>query len=302
MRAAFQLDKLDLSRLTKLEREFLENTNTRPNVGWPTAIVFIVIQTFLVISIYIQRPDTGSQHLINLTVVGAGILPSGFGQGSGLVLRYSSCSAGTSSGIAILFSGGRIGIKILFWWPVLTYLVGINNAIFRANVIQKTSVRPTQPWERVYTVTSYSYFDGPLEGIADYCGRPHVYCPLWEDCEQDHPDVFELMPIDDGTLELALEDYQIGCRWRAAFGRGEVSGAVPFGTHPALPEDRQRHDELAALLNPLLSFHSPADITARAEFEYPPRDRPLSGALGWVRWTAVDRPAVRTTIEEDAHS
>ena len=301
MRAAFQLDKLDLSRLTKLERDFLEYTNTRPNVGWPTAIVFIVIQTFLEISIYIQRPDTGSQHLMHLTVVGAGYyLALGFWARFWSRLAIFLLLCWHVFWYRNLVSQGGIGIKILFWWPVLTYLFGINLARFRANVIRKTSVRPTPPWERVYTVTGY--FDGPLEGIADYCGRPHLYRPLWEDREQDFPDVFELMPIDDGTLELALEDYQIGCRWRAAFGRGEVSGAVPFGTHPALPEDRQRHDELAALLNPLLSFHSPADITARAEFEYPPRDRPLSGALGWVRWTAVDRPAVRTTIEEDAHS
>ena len=151
----------------------------------------------------------------------------------------------------------------------------------------------SQSREHVYTMTDY--YDGPRGGVAGYCGRPHVYRSLWADHGQELPDVFELMPIDDETLELALEDWQIWQRWRAAFDRGVVS----LDTHPALPEDRQRHDEISELLTPLLSINSPTQITATAEFEYPPRELPLSGALFWVRWTVVDRPPDRTPVEED---
>jgi hypothetical protein len=58
----------------------------------------------------------------------------------------------------------------------------------------------SQQLERVYTMTDY--YDGPRGGVADYCGRPHVYRTLWADIDHDCPDVFELAPIDDATLAL----------------------------------------------------------------------------------------------------
>jgi hypothetical protein len=140
MRAAFQLDKLDLSKLTQQEKDLLEKTNTKPNVAWPTSIVFIAIQTFLVISIYIKSPDTGSHHLINLAVIGAGYLALGFWARSWSRLAILLLLCWHVFWYRNLVSQGAMGIKLLFWWPVLTYLFGIFTANMRVTAVRKASV------------------------------------------------------------------------------------------------------------------------------------------------------------------
>jgi len=148
------------------------------------------------------------------------------------------------------------------------------------------------PTERVYTMSDF--YDGPRGGIADYCGRPHLYRSLWADIGHARPDVFELIPIDGETLEFALEDWAIWQRWEGAFHRREASQ----DTHPALPEDRQRHEELTALLHPRLSVQSMTAITATAEFDWPPSGSPALGGPMGVRWKVVDRPADCITVDE----
>jgi hypothetical protein len=147
--------------------------------------------------------------------------------------------------------------------------------------------------DKVHTMTDY--YDGPRGGVADFGGRPHVYRSMWADIHHDRPDVFELSPIDDETLALALEDWQIWRRWEAAFSRGG-------DTHPALPEDRQRHDELALLLAPLLEIHAPADITATADFEWQPAGTEPLGKPLRVIWTVVDRPENCITFDDETET
>jgi hypothetical protein len=151
----------------------------------------------------------------------------------------------------------------------------------------------SQPTEHVYSMTDY--YDGPRGGIANYCELPHVYRTLWADIDRNRPDVFELIPIDGQTLTLALEDWAIWRRWEAAFHRGETSQ----DTHPALPEDRLRHEELTALLHRLLPDRSSTAITAIADFDWPPPGSPLwgGGAPVGVRWTVVDRPMDCVTVD-----
>lgn len=136
------------------------------------------------------------------------------------------------------------------------------------------------------------YYDGPRGGVADFMGRPHIYRSLWADIDHERADVFELAPIDDQTLALALEDWQIWRRWEAAFHRGEVT----LDSHPALPHERQRHDELMTLLAPLLSLSTATDITASGDFEWPPLDNRALGAPLRVAWTIVGRPTDCMTV------
>ena len=105
----------------------------------------------------------------------------------------------------------------------------------------------TDSTEQVYTMTDY--YDGPRGGMANYLGRPHLYRSLWADIDHERADVFELFPVDEETFTLAIEDWEIWRRWRAAFDRGEVS----VDSHPALPADRQRHDEIEMILRPRLA-------------------------------------------------
>ncbi len=98
-------------------------------------------------------------------------------------------------------------------------------------------------FEAVHTVTDY--WDGPVEGIADFCGRPHRFQCRYDAEAEEYSKVFELRPLDEETFRLALEDWSIWLRWEAAFRHGEAS----LDSHPALPADRGRHDELKATLD-----------------------------------------------------
>lgn len=123
-------------------------------------------------------------------------------------------------------------------------------------------------FERVYTMTDF--YDGPRGGIADYRGAPHLYASMFDD-----DDTFELQPVDAETLALALEDWAIWLRWEEAF----KDGLVTIASHPALPEERARHDEIKPLLAARLAA-LPDPIRAIAEF----RAAPGHGHLE-VRWT-----------------
>jgi hypothetical protein len=115
--------------------------------------------------------------------------------------------------------------------------------------------------EIVHTVTDY--YDGPRGGIADYLGKPHLYSSLWDEAAGDWNDSFLLQPVDDETFRLAMEDWAIWCRWKRAFHSGETT----LATHPALPDDRARHDELDAILKPRLQVDETQAIRVRGIFE-----------------------------------
>lgn len=106
------------------------------------------------------------------------------------------------------------------------------------------------------------YYDGPRSGIANYGGVPHVYESLFWDM-QGVPDVFLLQPLDDETFQLAMEDWTIWCRWERAFHSGQTT----IDTHPALPADRARHNELASILEPRLRIQPEKAQRLRGTFD-----------------------------------
>jgi hypothetical protein len=95
-------------------------------------------------------------------------------------------------------------------------------------------------WERVYTINGY--YDGPLFGVADYRGAPHVYNREFDTDADEYSPWYCLAPIEAGLLALVLEDWEIWLRWQGAYLKKEVS----LDTHPALPEDRARHEAIKA--------------------------------------------------------
>lgn len=117
-------------------------------------------------------------------------------------------------------------------------------------------------FERVHTMTAF--YDGPREGVADFRGRPHSYSSLFDE-SIGLSDTFLLMPIQEELLRLALEDWEIWLRWERAFHAGETTQE----THPALPADRARHDELTRLIGDRLVPKPELSRRARAEFHYP---------------------------------
>ena len=115
-------------------------------------------------------------------------------------------------------------------------------------------------FETVHTMTDY--YDGPRGGVADFRGAPHVYESEFSDTLNNYTDSFRLSPISDDLFQLALEDWAIWLRWDAAYKRGDT----PHETHPALPADRDRHDELEQLLNGRLVIDPSDFVLVTAEF------------------------------------
>jgi len=95
-------------------------------------------------------------------------------------------------------------------------------------------------WERVWTVNEY--YDGPIFGVADYRGIPHVYDREWDANSDEYGPHFRLAKIDPDLLALVLEDWEIWLRWQTAI----IKKRVDIDTHPALPEERARHEAIRA--------------------------------------------------------
>jgi hypothetical protein len=146
------------------------------------------------------------------------------------------------------------------------------------------SVEPQ--FERVYTVTDY--YDGPRGGVANFRGEPHRYRSVYLDSATWEPDEdrFELQPISAEALQLALEDWAIWRRWEEAFHTGQTD----LSTHPALPEDRARHEVIEAALAEASSSNVSSCLIARGEFRVV--DRPSDSPKGVlstmeVRWSEL---------------
>jgi hypothetical protein len=117
-----------------------------------------------------------------------------------------------------------------------------------------------RPFERVFTMTDY--YDGPRRGIANYDGRPHAYDAPFSYWEARYADLYVLRAVDDEIFRLALEDWEIWLRWEAAFH----AGTTTLDTHPALPAERARYDEVARSLDARLAALTSPVIHVRATF------------------------------------
>ena len=136
-------------------------------------------------------------------------------------------------------------------------------------------------FELVHTVTDF--YDGARAGIAHLDGAPHLYQAEWDTALDDNSDTFLLMPIDEATLALALEDWAIWQRWEDAFHRGIADRE----SHPALPSDRERHEELKDLLVGRLRPDPKFSVRKLGEFRVRPdaATRPLGAFRNLeVRW------------------
>ena len=98
----------------------------------------------------------------------------------------------------------------------------------------------------------------------------HLYESEWDDAADNYASTFRLSPVSPDLLALALEDWAIWERWWTAFHSGQATQE----THPALPADRARHDELDEILKQRLKIDSQDHVRARATFRT---------ALGWDR-------------------
>lgn len=129
-------------------------------------------------------------------------------------------------------------------------------------------------WNRVVTIEDF--WDRPRSGIAFHDGDLVAYKSLWDIDADDYSDQYGIAPIDENLLPLIEERLSIFIRWSNAFHAGET----PRETHPALPADRSRYDELTSILDPHIKVDPENCKRLCAEFK--------SVQPGWngavVRW------------------
>lgn len=131
-------------------------------------------------------------------------------------------------------------------------------------------------YEAVYTITDW--YDGARSGVADLNGEPHYYENHWNEGEELWCEIYLLQPLDAETFALAIEDWGIWVRWERAFKEGNATQE----SHPALPEDRERHNELEKILGERLVVSPETSVKATAEFIY--------GQPTKVKWCVVKPP------------
>jgi len=129
-------------------------------------------------------------------------------------------------------------------------------------------------YEAVYTITDW--YDGARSGVADLNGKPHYYETHWDEGEDDWSEIYLLKPLDAETFALAMESWEIWLRWERAFKEGKTTQE----THPALPEERQRRNELEKILAERLVVSPETSVQATAEFAY--------GEPTKVKWRVVE--------------
>lgn len=112
----------------------------------------------------------------------------------------------------------------------------------------------------VHTITDYC--DQPREGVADFNGQPHYFRCVFDEQEDEWSNIYLLKPLDTDTFSLLIEDWNIWLRWQSAYEKGQAK----METHPALPEDRERHAEIKSVLANRLGVESDRDIKAEGRF------------------------------------
>ena len=127
-------------------------------------------------------------------------------------------------------------------------------------------------WQRVHTV--HDYYDGPIFGIADYGGKPHVYNAEWNSSEEEYGPLCRLAEIEPELLTLVLEDWEIWLRWEDAIRLGLTTPE----THPALPADRERHEALKSEIGGRLEAKRNGPMLKKAEFRW-------RAGIGEVLWS-----------------
>lgn len=137
--------------------------------------------------------------------------------------------------------------------------------------------------DTVFTVTEY--YDGPVNGIANFQGEPHFYERMFDSASDSYSDKYRLTPIDKPIFRLAMEDWEIWRRWELAFHAGKTQ----METHPALPEDTATHRELEPILSQALQS-SPTAITRTGTFSASGQSESAPGIMRGlqVRWSNPD--------------
>lgn len=143
--------------------------------------------------------------------------------------------------------------------------------------------------ERVHGVLGY--YDGILNGVADFHGHPHAF-ELHGDLD-DEVLTYRLAAISPETMSQFEEAWGIWLRWE------QHSTITPDSTTiPALPQDRTRYALLKPILDAALKVPADSLLLAKGEFVQRPEADPQRDGQ-WaldVEWTRVG-PVSHHTVD-----
>lgn len=131
-------------------------------------------------------------------------------------------------------------------------------------------------WNPVETVEDY--WDGPRCGYAFMDGTLVFYDRIWSEADGAYSDQFIVKPVPSDYLLLVRELWSIWRRWQVAFSAGETTKE----THPALPADKERNQELQAILTQVEESTPIGTQEVTGVF----RRQPDEGGTWEVQWTA----------------
>lgn len=137
--------------------------------------------------------------------------------------------------------------------------------------------------DRVLVVEDY--WDQPRKGFAEYQGRPHYFTCGFDVEADDYSHVHHLVPVDQATLDLALEREAIWLVWESDFRNGRAT----VDTHPRHGGINARYDELSRKQAEVLAALPPSNIRVAACFSWAPEDAVIpSNIRPWlVTWTEL---------------
>jgi hypothetical protein len=121
------------------------------------------------------------------------------------------------------------------------------------------------------------------QGIANLKGQPHFYDCVFDESQGGYTNLYRLTPITRHIFDLAIEDWGIWQRWELAFHTGRTA----LESHPALPQDRTRHEEIMALLGSAPKTDPDTSIIRVGAFEVIGTPKLPKGVLRplQVKWT-----------------
>ena len=105
-------------------------------------------------------------------------------------------------------------------------------------------------WNRVVTIDKY--YDGPRQGVAFLDESLAVYECIFSRELNDYLDEYDVSIVDSSLLPLIEERWAIYKRWHHAYRSGQIDTDMSDNDTRVLPEDRNRYDELTAILDPKL--------------------------------------------------
>jgi uncharacterized protein involved in tellurium resistance len=100
-------------------------------------------------------------------------------------------------------------------------------------------------YEKVHTVNDY--WDGPIEGVADFRGKPHKFKLLFDENEDDYSTDYELQKISTKEFDLILQSWSLWIKWNDKKNKTKEE----FDSHPILPSDKEECEKIDAQLKKL---------------------------------------------------